>query len=180
MKKILIGIVFIGLSSALVVGCGNFGPQRGGWSASRGSTSANVTVEIGPDSANYGVNPLVISPGTSVTWINDDSREHSATSDTGAFDSGSLPPSGGSYSFTFSKPGSFPYHSATAGDRMTSRIEVRPTAPQPTTTVAPGDPSYPMPGPIPTNPSQCKQCQQQQKPVPKPTKPLPRPLPTAY
>jgi plastocyanin len=64
---------------------------------------------------------LSFSP--SVTWKNNDSVQHSVTSDTGLFDSG-LFNAGGSYSHTFSTAGTYNYHcSIHAG--MTGKIIVQ-------------------------------------------------------
>jgi plastocyanin len=47
--------------------------------------------------------------GTTVTWKNDDSINHTATSDGDTFASGYLPP-GGSFTFTFTKQGRYAFH----------------------------------------------------------------------
>jgi plastocyanin len=83
------------------------------------TTPAAVTVDIpvgaqGRGPAAYGVNPLVISMGTTVTWTNTDAIAHTSTSDTGVWDSGILAP-GQSFSFTFASTGTFPYHCAIHG-----------------------------------------------------------------
>jgi len=52
---------------------------------------------------------LQISAGTTVTWTNEDSANHTVTSDNGTFDSGQLA-QGDTYSFTFSSPGTYTYH----------------------------------------------------------------------
>ena len=52
---------------------------------------------------------LTVKVGTKVTWTNNDSTTHTVTEDHGAFDSGNLP-TGQSYSFTFSKAGTYSYH----------------------------------------------------------------------
>jgi plastocyanin len=44
-----------------------------------------------------------------VTWTNSDTSTHTTTSDTGAFDSGSMA-AGAKFSFTFQARGNFPYH----------------------------------------------------------------------
>ena len=59
--------------------------------------------------AAFNPNPIMVSVGTTVTWTNNDSIAHTATSNTGAFDSG-LIGAGGSFSFTFQSAGTFPYH----------------------------------------------------------------------
>ena len=47
--------------------------------------------------------------GTTVTWRNDDSVNHTVTADEDGFSSGYVAP-GGSYSFTFTKQGRYAYH----------------------------------------------------------------------
>src|SRR4029453_2446725 len=47
--------------------------------------------------------------GAKVTWTNDDTVAHTVTADTTLFASGNLQP-GGSFSFTFIRPGTYAYH----------------------------------------------------------------------
>ena len=56
----------------------------------------------------FGVNPLTITIGTTVTWLNNDSVAHTATSINGVWDSGTINP-GQSFSFLFSSEGTFHY-----------------------------------------------------------------------
>ncbi|RPJ50379.1 MAG: hypothetical protein EHM21_05110 [Chloroflexi bacterium] len=51
---------------------------------------------------------LTIPVGTTVTWTNEDQAQHTATADDKSFDSGPLA-QGASFSFTFTKEGTFPY-----------------------------------------------------------------------
>jgi plastocyanin len=52
-----------------------------------------------------------VTAGTTVTWTNNDGVNHTVASDTGVFDSGTMP-DGDTYSYTFDTVGSFPYHCA--------------------------------------------------------------------
>jgi plastocyanin len=53
---------------------------------------------------------MTISVGTTVTWKNGSAVAHTATSDDGtSFDSGAIA-AGGSFSFQFTKAGSYAYH----------------------------------------------------------------------
>jgi plastocyanin len=52
---------------------------------------------------------ITIKAGESVTWTNQDSPTHTITADNGEFDSGNIA-SGATYSFTFAKAGTYPYH----------------------------------------------------------------------
>jgi plastocyanin len=52
---------------------------------------------------------ITVTPGTTITWTNNDAIEHTVSSDLGLFDSGPIA-SGETYSQTFSMTGTFPYH----------------------------------------------------------------------
>ena len=52
---------------------------------------------------------LSVLVGTTVTWKNDDSINHTVTADGDAFASGYLPP-GGSFTFTFAQQGRYAFH----------------------------------------------------------------------
>ena len=69
------------------------------------ATTASVSI------ANFSFTPakLSISVGTTVIWTNNDSVTHTVTADGGAFDSNNLSP-GNTFSFTFSKAGTYTYH----------------------------------------------------------------------
>lgn len=93
-------------------------------SASPSANAVTVAIEpgsVGRGTAAFGENPLVIPMGTTITWTNNDSVPHTATSDTGVWDSGTLNP-GQSYSFTFNEPGTFPYFCATHGQASMSGV----------------------------------------------------------
>ncbi len=66
-----------------------------------------------------------------MTWVNNDTVPHTATSDTGVWDSGTLNP-GQSFSFTFNDAGTFPYHCAIHGAAsMSGTIVVENASPTP-------------------------------------------------
>jgi plastocyanin len=52
---------------------------------------------------------VVIGVNNTVTWVSHSTSYDTITSDTGNFDSGTIPP-GGTFSYTFSQPGNYPYH----------------------------------------------------------------------
>lgn len=58
---------------------------------------------------NFSPSPLTIKVGDKVTWDNQDSVGHTATSDNNSFDTGTISP-GQSGSFTFTKAGTYAYH----------------------------------------------------------------------
>src|SRR5687768_16924978 len=95
------------------------------------SQAATFTVNI----RNFAFDPAgtTIQAGDTVTWINHDPIEHSATSDAGAFNSGLLSESQ-SFSHTFSAAGNFPYH-CTPHPEMTGTIIVQGGATPPTVSI---------------------------------------------
>jgi plastocyanin len=72
---------------------------------------------------------LVIRPGTTVKFANKDEAPHTATSDTGVFDSSYLS-KGEEYFYTFTEPGTYPYycipHGGPGGQGMAATIIVQP------------------------------------------------------
>lgn len=84
------------------------GSSGGGTSA---ATCANPCV-IYIKNSIFGFNvsqTVTIKAGTTVTWTNIDDTEHTTTSNSGVWGSPIMAP-GKSFSFTFSQPGTFPYH----------------------------------------------------------------------
>jgi plastocyanin len=106
---IVAGVALTGCSSGAKTKAGASGPAK----------STN-TVAI----KNFAFVPAVITvkAGTVVTWTNTDNVMHSATADDKAFDS-KLFGKGESYSFTFTKAGTFSYH-CTPHQYMTGKVIV--------------------------------------------------------
>jgi hypothetical protein len=72
-----------------------------------------TSVSIRPNAPSFGSqaylpSPLNISPGTTVTWTNNDTMAHTVTSTQGIFNSGVIQP-GQTYSFKFTTPGTYNY-----------------------------------------------------------------------
>jgi plastocyanin len=57
----------------------------------------------------YSPQTITIARGSTVTWVNSGTMNHTVTSDTGLFNSGTLTPAS-TYSITFSATGTFAYH----------------------------------------------------------------------
>ena len=116
-KRSLVAVVAV--FTLLLAGCGSSSKKSTATTAGASkSTSAPATgggssgnaVEI----KDFAFNPaaLKVSAGTKVTWTNKDSADHTASSLKGApasFDSGHLG-NGKTFSFTFSKKGTYQYH----------------------------------------------------------------------
>jgi amicyanin len=83
--------------------------------ATQASNGKTVTITT-DSSGSFAFSPatLTIKAGTTVTWINNTAVGHTVTSDDGkSFDSGTSNPiaaQGGTFSFTFTTPGTFAYH----------------------------------------------------------------------
>lgn len=76
-----------------------------------GDTGGATVIDISIAGFAFGPENQTVSVGTTVRWTNDDSTDHTVTSDGGGgpLDSANLPP-GGTYEHTFDTVGSFPYH----------------------------------------------------------------------
>lgn len=72
-------------------------------------SQAAVSVLGGYSGFSFSPSVLTIKAGTTVTWTNTSSAPHTVTSDMGAFN-GSLGGSGATFSFTFTRAGTFSYH----------------------------------------------------------------------
>lgn len=94
--------------------------------------SAQDTVTISIVDFAFSPSSMTITAGTTVTWVNQGAAVHTATSDTGAFDTGQIAP-GQSASVTFDTPGTYTYYCAihpnmTATIVVTSAGAAEPTA----------------------------------------------------
>lgn len=99
------------------------GPYSNAPASTSGNNTTSTSNTVVMNNMAFGSATLTVPKGTTVTWQNSDSVPHSATSDTGAWDSGNIP-SGGSKSVTFSTSGTFPYH-CTVHPMMTATIVVQ-------------------------------------------------------
>ncbi len=91
---------------------------------------SQVTIQL--QDIRYQPNQIIISPGTTVTWVNDDSFEHFVNSDPHPSHNAYLPlnsldiPPTGTFSFTFEEPGEYAFHcSAHVPQNMFGTILVR-------------------------------------------------------
>lgn len=92
----------------------------------------------------FAFNPgtITVNMGDSITWTNNDSVPHTATSDTDSVFDVALPASGGSGSYTFATAGTFTYHCTIhAQMKGTVVVQAASTAGATSTAAAPAAPS---------------------------------------
>jgi plastocyanin len=112
-----------GLAAALVLGMGIIGTGRKG-SVTRAQQKAS-TMEVKIDNFSFGPVALTVPVGTTVTWTNHDDIPHNtvSTDDPKTFKSKVLD-TDEKFSFTFSKPGTYPYF-CSIHPKMTGKIIVQ-------------------------------------------------------
>lgn len=95
----------IAVAGVALAGCSSGAAAKGG-TASGGAEKSTNTVQI----KNFKFVPenITVKAGTVVTWTNTDGSDHTVTASDKSFDSKNLG-KGKSYSFTFSKPGTYDY-----------------------------------------------------------------------
>jgi amicyanin len=116
-------LVIIALSLA-AVSCGgsaNTTATTSGAATSQAGNAGEVQVTI----QNFAFDPatVTVKVGDTVTWTNKDSVDHNVTADNGEFKSDNLA-QGSTFSFTFTKAGSYPYH-CTIHPYMTGTVVVQ-------------------------------------------------------
>jgi plastocyanin len=80
-----------------------------GSTGNTGGTSGPGANEVFIQGMSFNPGTLTITAGTTVTWTNKDGVDHTVTSNTGLFDSGSIS-TNGTFSHTFTTAGTYPYH----------------------------------------------------------------------
>src|SRR5438046_9014181 len=93
-----------------IVGLSAIGAASGGGSNSptkpSGPTISIVSGASGLTNTAYQPNPLTVTRGTTVTWVNKDTTTHDQIADGGAFNTGNVA-AGAQASFTFQNAGTF-------------------------------------------------------------------------
>jgi plastocyanin len=127
MKKLptLAVIAVLALAVIALAGCSSTPaptPAATSGSSSSAAPAAGAAVAI----SNFAFSPadITVKVGDTVTWTNNDSVGHTVTSDTGAFDSPNPIAQGSTYSFKFTKAGTYPYHCA-VHPSMTAKVTVQ-------------------------------------------------------
>jgi plastocyanin len=106
-----------------------------GISVSAANSPAQV-VNCSTATACYSPNPIHVTVGSTVTWMNGTSIAHTATSDTGAWNTGAIAPGGTSSAVAFNTAGTFAYHCTFHAD-MHGSVIVSAASATPAATPAP-------------------------------------------
>jgi plastocyanin len=109
MRRVAIFFALIGLLTlpAVAVAAGAFQAASSDPAADDYQMGSGVTIVDFAFQPSY----IVVPSGGTVSWYNAGGAPHTATSSTGAFDSGTLNPGGG-FSTTFWTPGTYSYYCA--------------------------------------------------------------------
>jgi plastocyanin len=84
---------------------------------------AAATAEVRVDNFSFGPGTLTVAAGTTVTWTNRDDIPHTVVSTDGVFKSKVLD-TDEKFSYTFTKPGTFPYF-CSIHPKMTGNVAVQ-------------------------------------------------------
>ncbi len=110
---VVVGIYYVskGYAPSMSAGTQNTQPQVQQQTQTGGTGTSPVAAQNAVTIQSFAFSPatLTVKVGESVTWTNQDSVGHSATSDDGSFKTSVLS-QGQSGSVTFSKAGTFTYH----------------------------------------------------------------------
>jgi plastocyanin len=109
------------LLATLGVGIAGLGAGTGNFAAS--APQKPQTLEVKIDNFSFGPVELTVPVGTTVTWTNRDDIPHTVVSTEGVFKSKVLD-TDEKFSFTFSKPGSYPYF-CSIHPKMTGKVVVQ-------------------------------------------------------
>ena len=129
MRKVLVLITAI-LVAAVVVSCSSGTATKPGSTGAAKKDATKVTPPAASGSAAIDISNFAFSPetatikkGTKVVWTNNDDATHQVEADDSSFSGPSLA-KGDTYSNTFDKSGTFPYH-CTVHPNMTAKIIVK-------------------------------------------------------
>jgi plastocyanin len=118
MRRTLVALTLLALAGVLAAGCGGNTSGSGGGAYGGGPTTTGPTTGGAGTPAsgttvtidNFAFSPptLKAKVGQRIAWTNKQGVAHTVTADGGAFDHPM--PSGATFSFTFTKAGTFAYH----------------------------------------------------------------------
>lgn len=106
MRRLVGPLLLVAAVAIIAAACNGSGPSAYGAPASTAATATNAATIKG---FSFQPEVLKVKVGAKVTWTNDDTVAHTVTADTDSFASGNVQPRG-SFSFTFTRPGTYAYH----------------------------------------------------------------------
>jgi plastocyanin len=106
MRRLVGPLLLVAAVAIIAAACNGTGPTAYGAPAATAATTTNAATIRG---FSFQPDVLKVKVGAKVTWTNDDTVAHTVTADTNSFASGNLQP-GGSFSFTFTRLGTYAYH----------------------------------------------------------------------
>lgn len=119
-KKLVFVLIILAAGSLLLLA-----PERRVESApsANGATSAAAAATVTISNFKFTPQAVTVKVGAVVTWV-DSEGSHTVTSDNGVFDSGGLT-AGKSFSYKFTKPGTYKYHCSFHGMDMSGTVVVK-------------------------------------------------------
>ena len=109
MKRTFVAVLAITLVTVACGGTDTASETTTTATAAPTTTAGTSETAISIASFAFGPDTVTVPVGTTVTWTNDeDSVDHTTTSDDGVWNSATLKP-GEQFSFTFDQPGTFTY-----------------------------------------------------------------------
>ena len=103
-------LVLIIVAVLLAAGCGGSATPTTAPATSVGPTTSSAGgTQVAMKNIAFDPPTLTIKVGQAVTWVNQDSAQHDVVANNGEFKS-SLFGAGGTFSFTFTKAGTYPYY----------------------------------------------------------------------
>ena len=116
-------IIRIFVCASLLLGAFSFVVVKGESIRTTEQVAAPNAVEVKIDNFSFGPQSITVSPGTKVTWKNRDDIPHTVVSTEGVFKSRVLD-TDDTFSFTFDKPGTYPYF-CSVHPKMTGQVIVK-------------------------------------------------------
>jgi plastocyanin len=104
----LVACVVVSLA-LMLSGCGATSTTTSNSTATTNSSGGANTVQVVMKNIAFVPDSVTVNVGDTVVWTNEDNVQHNVTADNGEFKSDNIG-NGGTYSFTFDKAGTYPYH----------------------------------------------------------------------
>lgn len=111
MRRLVGSLLLLAAVAIIAAACNGIGPAAYGAPTSTATTTTAATAANAAVIRGFSFQPgvLKVKVGAKVTWTNGDGVAHTVTADNKSFASDHLQP-GSSFSFTFTRPGTYAYH----------------------------------------------------------------------